>query len=287
MRKRDLLRDHGQRPPDSGVPVADALGIAPIVIEREAWRAERQLLGGTEVPFLAAGGGSGLIGFHGAREHLMGAAARHGLLRRLDLEPGVVGARPRRRPQGRFGPRLLRVPAPRRLRQLRPGLLGCARGGGGRRDQPLGGDGAPGCSAPATTARSRAGSPRRPESRGTRSGTTKRAVPKAQPHRDPDFLMPEPKRAYFEWLRAKRERLGLRGPVSPLRDRAEFRSRDLALRAHVALRVVPRSQGQRVVEGQARPPAPAPAKPHPASTPRNGVGARPGTSGAYAEGKRP
>jgi hypothetical protein len=74
-------------------------------------------------------------------------------------------------------------------------------------------------------------------------GHTKRAVPKAQPHRDPDFLMPEPKRDYFEWLRSKRAGLGLRGPVSPLLDRAAFRSRELGLRAHVALRVVPGLSG--------------------------------------------
>src|SRR5688572_6798115 len=63
----------GRGHPDSGVPVAEALGIEPVVLERNAWRAEPQLPQGTEVPVLAAGAGSGLIEFHAAREHLDGS----------------------------------------------------------------------------------------------------------------------------------------------------------------------------------------------------------------------
>ena len=230
--------------PDSGVPVAHALVIEPIVIERESWREVPQLPGGTEVPFLAAGGGSGLIGFHGAQEHLMGTA----------LVTGFYGDSIWNPEWSRLGPDIVRKDASGLgfcEYRLHAGFVNCAPAFWAARqvgevveigrseemspwvlgagyDRPI----------PRRIAED-AGVPR------DAFGKTKRAVPKAQPHRDPDFLMPEPKRAYFEWLRARRERLSLRGPVSPLRDRAEFALRDLALRTHVALRVVPGLQGSK------------------------------------------
>ncbi len=228
----------GSDQPDSGVPVAHALGIEPIVIERGAWREVPQLPGGTEVPFLAAGGGSGLIGFHGAQEHLMGTA----------LVTGFYGDSIWNPEWSKLGPDVVRKDASGLgfcEYRLHAGFVTCAPAFWAARqvaevveigrseemspwalgagyDRPI----------PRRIAED-AGVPRNV------FGKTKRAVPKAQPHRDPDFLMPKPKQDYFEWLRSRREALGLRGPVSPSRDRAEFRSRDLALRAHVALRVVP------------------------------------------------
>ena len=195
-----------------------------------------------------------------------GAPRSYRFLRRLDLEPGAG----QRLAPTSFA-RTLRASASREYRlhagfvNLRPGLLGRAPGRGGRRDQPLGGD------APLVPWRRLRPPGPAPDRRGGRRPTgcaemTKRAVPKAQPHRDPDFPTPDPKRDYFEWLRTNRVRLGLRGPVSPLlRDRAEFAWRDLSLRAHVALRIVPGLSGSGWWEGKARPPAPAPAKPHAAA----------------------
>ena len=227
-------RDH----PDSGVPAARALGVEAIVIERDAWREVAQLRDGTEAPFLAAGGGSGLIGFHGAREHLEGAV----------LVSGFYGDSIWNPDWSKLGPDVVRkdasglgfceyrlhagfancppafwaarevadIVAISRSAEMEPWMLG--RG----YDRPV----------PRRIAEE-AGVPREA------FGHAKRGVPKAQPHRDPAFFAPEAKRDYFDWLRGNRERLGIRGPVSSARDRAEFGWRDLTLRAHVALRFVP------------------------------------------------
>ena len=242
MRERRLFETTGSGLPDSGVPVADALGIDPIVIERERWRSEPQLPGGTEVPFLAAGGGSGLIGFHGAQKHLMGAA----------LVTGFYGDSIWNPDWSKLGPDVVRKDASGLgfcEYRLHAGFVNCAPAFWAARQVSE----VVGISRSEEMSPWKLGSgyerpiPRRiAEEAGVPRdafGTTKRAVPKAQPHRDPAFLMPEPKLAYFEWLRTNRVRLNLRGPVSPLRDRTEFASRDLALRAHVGLRVVPGLKG--------------------------------------------
>ena len=228
----------GSGQPDSGVPVAKDLGIEPIVVERDSWRTQPQLPGGTEAPFLAAGAGSGLIGFHAAQEHLMGAL----------LVTGFYGDSIWNPEWSQLGPDIVRKDASGLgfcEYRLHAGFANCAPAFWAARevadvvaisrsdemepwtlrqgyDRPV----------PRRIAEE-AGAPRRA------FGNAKRAVPKAQPHRDPSFLMPEPKRDYFAWLGSNRERLGLRAPVSPIRDSAEFHARDVALRSHVALRAVP------------------------------------------------
>jgi hypothetical protein len=232
----------GRGLPDSGVPAARALGVEPIVVERDAWRRVAQLPGGTEVPFLAAGGGSGLVGFHGAREHLAGTVLVTGFYGDSIWNPEwpELGRDVVRKDGSGLGfceyrlhaefvncapafwaaREVADVVALNRSAEMKPWTLGLGY------DRPV----------PRRIAEA-AGVPREA------FGHAKRGVPKAQPHRDPDFLTPEAKRNYFEWLRSKRAPLGLRGPVSPFRDRAEFGWRDLTLRAHVAARVVPGLSG--------------------------------------------
>jgi hypothetical protein len=228
----------GSGQPDSGVPVAEALRVKPIVVERDSWRTQPQLPGGTEAPFLAAGAGSGLIGFHAAQEHLTDAL----------LVSGFYGDSIWNPEWSKLGPDIVRKDASGLgfcEYRLHAGFANCAPAFWAARevadvvaisrsqemeawtlgrgyDRPV----------PRRMAEE-AGAPR------DVFGNAKRAVPKAQPHRDPDFLMPEPKRAYFAWLGSNRERLGLRSPVSPIRDSVEFHARDVALRSHVALRAVP------------------------------------------------
>ncbi|MDX6586507.1 MAG: hypothetical protein QOI31_980 [Solirubrobacterales bacterium] len=228
----------GSGHPDSGVPVAEALGIEPIVIEREAWREVPQLPGGTEVPFLAAGGGSGLVGFHGAQAHLEGAV----------LVSGFYGDSIWNPEWSKLGPDVVRkdasglgfceyrlhagfvncapafwaarqvadVVAISRSAEMAPWMLGAGY------DRPI----------PRRIAEE-AGVPR------DAFGKTKRAVPKAQPHRDRRFLTPEASGDYFAWLRENRSEEGMPSVISPALDRAQFARRDISLRAHVALGRLP------------------------------------------------
>jgi hypothetical protein len=84
--------------PDSGAPVADALGIEPIVIERASWyQKARELDPLPEVPFLAAMPNGELAPFAAARAHLEGRVLLTGFhggalwgLRRLDPGPQIV-----------------------------------------------------------------------------------------------------------------------------------------------------------------------------------------------------
>jgi len=131
----------GSGHPDSGVPVARALGIEPIVTRRDSWRDVEPLDGGTEVPFLASGGGSGVIEFHGAREHLRGSLLVTGFYGDSIWNPERARPRPLHRPQGRLGTRPQRVPPPCGLRKLRTRVLGGSPGCRHRRDRPLGRDG--------------------------------------------------------------------------------------------------------------------------------------------------
>ncbi|HYH62152.1 MAG TPA: hypothetical protein VD766_09830 [Solirubrobacterales bacterium] len=219
--------------PDSGVPAAQALGVEPIVLERESWRSKAQLAGGTEVPFLAAGGGSGLIEFHGAQEHLSGTVLVTGFYGDSiwnpdwdDLGPDIV-----RKDASGLGfceyrlhagfvncaptfwaaREVADVVSISRSAEMEPWRLG--RG----YDRPV----------PRRIAEE-AGVPREA------FGHAKRAVPKAQPHRDRRFLMPSSKRDYFQWLRANREEMGDPRFVSPAADGIAFVRNSLALRAHVA-----------------------------------------------------
>lgn len=223
----------GRGQPDSGVPVAEALGIEPIVIDREAWRSEPQLPVGTEVPFLAAGAGSGLIGFHGAREHLRGALLVSGFYGDSIWNPEwpEVGTDIVRKDASGLGfceyrlhagfancapafwaaPEVAEVVAISQSDELEPWSLGEGY------DRPL----------PRRIAEE-AGAPR------DAFGHHKRAVPKAQPHRDSRFLTPAAKRDYFAWLRAHRNEPGIPRVVSPALDRATHGWRDLIFRAHIA-----------------------------------------------------
>ena len=222
----------GSGHPDSGVPVAQALGVEPIVLRRDGWRTEPQLPGGTELPFLAAGGGSGLIGFHAAQAHLAGAV----------LVTGFYGDSIWNPEWTKLGPDIARKDASGLgfcEYRLHAGFVNCAPAFWAARqvaDVVAIANSAE--MEPCTLGRGydrpiprriieEAGVPREA------FGHQKRGVPKAQPHRDPEFLTPEAKRDYFAWLREHRERLGLRRPVSSARDLLEFSWRNLALRAHV------------------------------------------------------
>ena len=224
--------------PDSGVPVAEALGIAPIVIEREEWRSAPQLTGGTEVPFLAAGGGSGLIGFHGAHEHLMGAA----------LVSGFYGDSIWNPEWSKLGPDVVRKDASGLgfcEYRLHAGFVNCApafwaarqvrrSSGSAELSRDVGLD-AGRRLRPADSAADRRGS-RGPAGR-VRQDQARRPQGPAPPR--PGFLMPPARRDYFEWLRENRKQAG--GPrfVSPAADRIAFARNDLGLRAHVALGRLP------------------------------------------------
>ena len=224
----------GSGHPDSGVPVARALGIEPIVTRRDSWRDVEPLDGGTEVPFLASGGGSGVIEFHGAREHLRGSL----------LVTGFYGDSIWNPEWGDLGPYIVRKDASGlglSEYRLHAGFANCAPAfWAARQVADIAEIGRSDEMAPWRLGHSydrpiprrileEAGVPRRA------FGTVKRAMPKAQPHRDRRFLTPEAKRDYFEWLRDNRSRLELPPVISPLVDRGQFELRGLRLRTHVAI----------------------------------------------------
>jgi len=225
----------GRGRPDNGVPVAEKLGIEPIVLERSAWRLAPP---GAEVPFLAAGGGSGLIEFHAAHEHLRCTA----------LVTGFYGDSIWNPDWAELGPGIARKDASGLglcEYRLRAGFVNCAPAFWAAREVrdivALAGS--------AEMAPWRLGEgydrpvPRRilEEAGVSRPvfGRAKRGVPKAQPHRDARFLREPERSAYFAWLRQNREALGSPRLVSPAVDRATFTQNAFAFRAHVALGRLP------------------------------------------------
>ena len=225
--------------PDSGVPVAETLGIEPIVIPRDSWRDVESLSGGTEVPFLASGGGSGVIEFHGAREHLQGAL----------LVTGFYGDSIWNPDWSDVGPDIVRKDASGLglcEYRLHAGFANCAPAfWAARQVADIVEISRSDEMAPWMLGQSYDRSiPRRivEESGVPRSafGTEKRAMPKAQPHRDRRFLTPVAKTDYFAWLKENRKKLGLGRAVSNASDQATFARRGLSLRGHVALGRIPR-----------------------------------------------
>ena len=231
----------GRGHPDSGVPVAQALEIEPIVIERGAWRSQPEREFYPEVPFLAAGQGSGLIEFYGAHERLRGAV----------LVTGFYGDSIWNPAWEHLGPEIVRKDASGLgfcEYRLRAGFVNCPPAFWAAREvaQVVGIGRAQEMKPWAVNA-----DYDRPVARrvleeagvaGDLFGRQKRAVPKAQPHRSSEFLRPTSNRDYFLWVRRNRGRLGLSPLTGGARlDRLQFRWRDLQLRAHVQLGRLPRA----------------------------------------------
>ena len=231
-----LTTGNGQ--PDSGVAVAEALGVEPVVLERDGWREVPPSAGGAEVPFLAAGGGSGLIEFHAAHEHLRGSALVSGFYGDSIWNPAWDD----------LGPDIVRKDASGLgfcEYRLHAGFVNCAPAFWAAREV---GQIVAIANSAEMSAWTKGGGYDRPVPRriledagvpAAAFGQVKRAVPKAQPHRDSRFLMPPARRDYFEWLRENRKQVG--GPrfVSPAADRIAFARNDLGLRAHIALGRLP------------------------------------------------
>lgn len=229
----------GRGHPDSGVPVAEALGIEPIVVDRGSWRRQPDRDFYPEVPFLAVGQGSGLVEFYGAHERLRGTV----------LVTGFYGDSIWNPAWQHLGDEIVRKDASGLAfceYRLQAGFVNCPAAFWAARE----------VADIVRIARSqemepwRAGSeyerpvPRRIlEQAGVSRhlfGQRKRAVPKAQPHRDPDFLRPSSQRDYFDWLRGTEVAPGVPRPLVSARfDRLQFRWRELLLRAHVRLARVP------------------------------------------------
>jgi hypothetical protein len=228
----------GRCHPDSGLPIAEVLGIKPLVLEREAWRdlsAPGRLL---EVPFLAVGQGSGLIGF----------GAAHGQLRGRVLVTGFSGDSIWNPAWTALSQDIVRKDASGLAfteYRLLAGFVNCAPAfwaareiadvvrisnsgemdewnGGSRYERPI-----------PRRLLEEAGVP------GHLFGQAKMGVPKDQPERSQSFLSRAGRRDYFAWLRENRKELGLSWPVNQARDRASFASSSLQLRLHVRLGAVP------------------------------------------------
>jgi hypothetical protein len=225
---------------DSGVAVAEALGVRPIVIDRGAWREEPADDFLPEVPFLAVGqGGGGLVEFHGAHRHLKNRV----------LVTGFYGDSIWNPDWRRLGPGIVRKDASGLglcEYRLWAGFVNCPATFWGSRQvrevvalanademRPWRGEGDYQRPVPRRILEE-AGVPR------DRFGQRKRATPRAAPHRSRRFLRPASQRDYFSWLRRTRENLG-RAPrvVSERLDALAWWRNDLAQRAHRRLRSVP------------------------------------------------
>lgn len=225
--------------PDSGVPVARALGIEPVVIDLEAWRQAPDGGFPPEAPFLAVGRGSGLVGFHGAREELRGAV----------LVTGFYGDSIWNPDWEHLGPDIVRKDASGlglSEYRLHAGFVNCAATFWAAREV----DDVVAIARSAEMEPWVAGEeysrpvPRRIVEEGSvpreSFGQRKSAVTRLTPHRDPRFLRPGSMRDFTAWLRRNREALGEpRRRVSPRLDRASVRGRRLAVRAHALARAIP------------------------------------------------
>lgn len=225
--------------PDSGVPIAEALGITPIVVERDAWRHQPERDFFPEVPFLAVGSGGGLVGFYGAHERLRGAV----------LVTGFYGDSIWNPAWQHLGPEIVRKDASGLAfceYRLYAGFINCPATFWAARE----------VAEVVRIARSEEMAPwmagaeyQRPvprrilEDAGVARelfGQRKSGVPRATPHREGEFLRPASQRDYFAWLRRNKAALGApRTIVSPRLDRLRLRWNDALLRAHAWSRRLP------------------------------------------------
>ncbi len=248
---------------DSGVPVAEALGIEPVLLGTDDWRAEPEMRFYPEAPFIAVGRGSGLVGFHGAGPRLRGAV----------LVTGFYGDSIWNPDWDRLGPDIVRKDASGlglSEYRLHAGFVNCAATfwaarevadvvaiarsdemrdwvAGEEYSRPV----------PRRIAEE-AGVPREA------FGQRKSAVTRLTPHRDPRFMRPASMRDFVAWLHSNRpEPDEPRLRVRPRLDRALVRWRRALVWAHGLALSVPgygRTSGARPrharLKGRAQSPTP-------------------------------
>ena len=225
--------------PDSGVPVAEALGIEPVVLRQGAWREvpEREFL--PEVPFLAVKHAGALVEFHAANERLEGKV----------LVTGFYGDSIWNRDWEHLGPDIRRKDASGlgfTEYRLRAGFAHCPPTFWAARQvaEVVGIARSPEM-APWVTGEEyqrpvarriveEAGVPRE------LFGRHKRVVAGRTLHRQREFLRPASGRDYAGWLRAHRAQLGLSlAATSPRLDRMRFGFRQAVLRLHTLSGAIP------------------------------------------------
>ena len=225
--------------PDSGVPVAEALGIEPVVLQQGAWRdvPDRGFL--PEVPYLAVKHAGALVEFHAANERLEGRVLVTGFygdsiwnrdweylgpdIRRKDAS-GLGFCEYRLRAGFAHCPptfwaarQVADVVAIARSAEMEPWVTGVDY------QRPV-----------ARRIVEQAGVPRE------LFGQRKRVVVGRTLHRQRPFLRPESVRDYAAWLRDHRAELGLSPfALSPRLDRLRFGFRQALLRLHTLSGAIP------------------------------------------------